>query len=158
MRAAAPLLGVRQAARMSFARQTLQRIAQRHNFAKKHLVLRERHKEDAVRFRTAPGDVAGMMLFALENFDVERILISMAERGIRSREKVEGSGRAGVRAPAVTGGVNPRKDGGEVRARSGSPRGWAPPLLRRVARHVGRASDGGSEGMALHDPLKKFEK
>ena len=42
-------------------------------------------------------------------------------------------------------------------ARSGSPRGWTPPLSATVARQscrIGRASDGGSEGMASRDPYE----
>ncbi len=37
---------------------------------------------------------------------------------------------------------------------SGPPRGCPPPLSATVARHIGRASDGGSEGMASPDPSK----
>src|SRR6516164_3999905 len=36
-------------------------------------------------------------------------------------------------------------------ARSGPPRGCPPPLSATIAHHVGRASDGGSEGMASPD-------
>jgi hypothetical protein len=35
---------------------------------------------------------------------------------------------------------------------SGPPRGCPPPLSATVAHHIGRASDGGSEGMASPDP------
>src|SRR5262245_31337302 len=35
---------------------------------------------------------------------------------------------------------------------SGAPRGCPPPLSATVAHHIGRASDGGSEGMASPDP------
>ena len=38
-----------------------------------------------------------------------------------------------------------------TRARSGPPRGCPPPLSATVARHMRRASDGGSEGMASRD-------
>ncbi len=39
-----------------------------------------------------------------------------------------------------------------TKARSGTPRGCTPPLSATVAHHIGRASDGGSEGMASPDP------
>ena len=39
-----------------------------------------------------------------------------------------------------------------TKARSGPPRGCPPPLYATVAHHIGRTSDGGSEGMASPDP------
>src|SRR6516225_6264919 len=39
-----------------------------------------------------------------------------------------------------------------TKARSGPPRGCPPPLSATVAHHIGRTSDGGSEGMASPDP------
>src|SRR6516225_2813855 len=39
-----------------------------------------------------------------------------------------------------------------TKARSGPPRGCRPPLCATIAHPIGRASDGGSEGMASPDP------
>ena len=39
-----------------------------------------------------------------------------------------------------------------TKARSGPPRGCQPPLSATIAHPIGRASDGGSEGMASPDP------
>src|ERR1700726_3043590 len=45
-----------------------------------------------------------------------------------------------------------------TKARSGSPRRCPPPLSATITRQLGRASDGGSEGMASRDPAETSER
>ena len=83
------------------------------------------------------------------------------ERGIEAAAPQHAGDRARQQArPHRLGGSRPRsrlsaQDRCQCRvtkARSGPPRGYPPPLSATVAR-PGRASDGGSEGMASRDPL-----
>jgi transposase len=70
--------------------------------------------------------------------------------GDRARQQARPHRLGGSRARALLSAEDRRRCR-VIPARSGSPKGCPPPLSATVAHHRGRASDGGSEGMASRD-------